>query len=968
MTVTRRLLFVAVVALGVTAGTVASPGPVGGHTRAALGTFAERVTGTVRRVTRHAAPAPAPDTSVATPVAAPTPGSAAAASAASAAYRRAGLAEPRSLQVITVPVPAQFGDHKVDYTVIPRAQTDLLSATSGTVAEGDRPSERNATIVARMPQAAAPGPLEVAQIEFRDEVSTATISVELVIAKVVRLTLRPTRTAAAVYAGQHAQLGFVVQNLGNGVDTLRVAADQMSGWRVEEIPALILAPGEQREVAVRVQTPPPPAAGTMTVIFRARNSDAEVARVSVAVEVLPDPSIAMRERGPVVTAGIGSVAGDKNGSSPVFGFEVSGPISSGVTLNGRLVQTTDRADFNPAAMSRIGYFVDGGFLNAAGRGWSVTAGRTGLAFSPLFGWATGGLGGSADLTYGRWNLGVLAVQERFGGRTGGEQGGVKLTRRLPVGAVTMTATHLEQSLVSDRQLDAAGLGYLFSSSTGLTLGAEVGYRSARDATGAAVSAQVEKRSPRGIFGLYAAHAPGGSGAFARATDEATGNLWRQLSPALGVRMFGYATKDDPGTGGTSRSRGGSVGPSVRLTDRTSVTFDVSTHVSEFDAFDPALGNSTSGSGELMATIGGQTTLGQTDLTASVGAGRTTLTTDIGDSIHSARSGGRLSIRGGVSRLTPRGVFRLDGGIDKSSAITGLPATTGFATAQASSLRLLAGPHAPTFNVIAWMNLYPGAPSNGPAVRAGMDLPLPSQFALAVDVERNPYRATSGSGVPLVAAIRFERSFGLPSMRRPTAQGRVFEDRNGNGMRDGDETGIAGVMVRRGALSAVTAPDGSYRFYDRAAPNTVPIVDIGSLTSGQLAPNRAPEPGNTHWDLPVQRTGRIRVQLVPMLDTMGRLPTTRLSSLSAIATDSGGAAWVAHADSNGVAVFDALPAGRYKVSLDLSGTTERLRALQAPTEILLTTSEDLPIVYLKFGYRPARVFDGGAAGTGGLRRR
>ena len=974
MTVSRRrlLLLATVIGLAVAVVAVASPGAAGAHTRGTLGAIAARVEGTVRRVTRHAASAA--DTTVAAPLSAPRPAPALEAAETLegaegvAAFRRAGVAEPRSLQVITVPVPARFGDHKVDYTVTPLAQTDLLSSPTGTVAEGDDPAARSATIVARMPQAAEPGPLQVAQIEFRDEVTSATLSVELVIAKVIRLTLRPTRTAAAVYAGQHTLLDFVVQNLGNGVDTLHLVADPMSGWRVDGIHGLILAPGERRQVTVQVQTPPPPAAGTMAVMFRARNDIAEVARVSVAIEVLPDPAVAMKQRGPVMTAGIATVAGDDHGSSPVLGFEVSGPVSTGVTINGRLVQTTDRADFNPAAMSRIGYFVDAGFLNAAGRGWSVTGGRTGYAFSPLFGWATGGLGASADLNYGRWSMGLLAVQERFGGRTGGTQGGVKLARRLPHGTVTMTAAHFDQSLVYDRRLDAAGVGYAFTPRAGLTLGAEAGFRSAPGGSGAAFSGQVEQRSARGMFGVYAAHAPGGSGAFARATDEVNGNLWRQLSGSVGVRMFGYATTDDPGTGNTSRSRGGAVGPSVRLSDRASMTLDVSTHLSEFSATDPALGGSTSGSGELMATLGGQVTVGDYAVTASVGAGRSTLTSDLGDSIHSERSGGRFTLRGGASRFTTRGAFRIDGGIDKSAAITGLPATTGFATAQASSVRLFAGPHAPTFNVLAWLNVYQGAPSSGPAVRVGMDLPLPSQFALVVDVERNPYRATTSQGVPLVAAIRFEHALGLPSMRRPTAQGRVFEDRNGNGMRDASESGLAGVMVRRGTQSAVTAPDGSYRFYDRAAPNAVPVVDIGSLTSGQLAPDRAPEPGNTHWDLPVQRTGRIRIQLVPMLDTLGRLPTTRLNALSAIATDSAGAAWVAHADSNGVAIFDALPAGRYRVSVDLSGTTERLRALQAPAEVELTTNEDLPIVYLKFGHRPARVFDGGAAGTSGLRRR
>ena len=74
------------------------------------------------------------------------------------------------------------------------------------------------------------------------------------------------------------------------------------------------------------------------------------------------------------------------------------------------------------------------------------------------------------------------------------------------------------------------------------------------------------------------------------------------------------------------------------------------------------------------------------------------------------------------------------------------------------------------------------------MRIGTEVQLPSQFSLMLDAERNPYLHGSGH-VPWVAAVRFERSIGLPGIRKPTTQGSVFDDRNGNGVRDAGEAGM-----------------------------------------------------------------------------------------------------------------------------------------------------------------------------------
>ena len=875
-------------------------------------------------------------------------------------YLRPGEVEPRSLQVIAVPVPAELGRGRLDVSVTPRGRVDVLSGRKGIV-PADTAATRTTTLVARVPSGATAGPLQVAEVEFANDTMTATVTVDLVVARVRRLTLRPTRPTTAIYPGERLHLELIAQNLGNAPDTLQLTAAELPGWRLDRVAPVILGPGEQRALTLSLRTPPPPASGTVPVRFQALDGTREIAGLTVPVELIPDPNSARHRSGPTLVAGVASAGGDSIGSAPVLSLALDGPLSEKVALRGRFVHSTDRADFNAFAMSRVGYFLDASFLTASGRGWSATGGRTGYTFSPLFGWNAYGLGASTDLTSGVWSLGVLAAQERFVDRTGGDQLGVKVGRTMGRGQLSATATHLEQSVVFDRTLDAAGLSYAYTPRPGTTLTGEAGYRSSPAGEGAAASARFDSRTPRGMVSLYAAHAPGGSGAFARASNELNGSLWRQISSTWAVRAFGFGSKDDPGTGTTTSSRGGSVGPSYRLGERTTLDLDVTAMRNNFDG-----DSSASGSRELMTTLGARTTLRGVNLRASVGGGRSTRTTTFADGSTFERSGGRLTLRGGADTYTSRGTFSVETSLERNDASTGQVPSLAYAGVSASAVRVFTGPRAPTFDAAVWLSSYAGAPSNGPAIRVGTEIPLPSQFAVAIDAERNPYLRGTGKA-PWVAVVRFERTLGLPGLRRPTARGAVFDDRNGNGVRDANEQGLSGVVVRHGAQSMLTDRDGSFKFYEPAPPNAAPIVDMSSLSIGQMAPTLPSAVGTRTWALPVMRTSRLQVLLAPTADSVGRLPTTKLHELAAIATDSVGAIWIAHADTAGVAVFDALPPGRYTITIDLSASTERLRQMISAPVIEVTAGQELPPVRIPFGFRAVRVFDGGAAGAGGRRR-
>ena len=876
-------------------------------------------------------------------------------------FRRQGAAEPRTLQVISVPVPVALGRGTVAFTATPSGRADLLSARSGRVTSAPSNEERATTLVARVPAGASAGPLEVAQIRFTNDSVTTTVAVELIVARVHRVVLRPTRAYMRAYSGERVAIDMIVQNLGNAPDTVQVAADLPSRWRGGRTEFVVLEPGAQRQVRLDLRAAPLPATGSVPLRLYASSHEGELTSLVVPVELLADRATVPQSRGPSLLAGIATAIGDSTGQSPVLGFALEGPLTASINVRGTLVHPTEPADFNSQAMGRVGYFRGSSYLNLSGNRWSVTGGRTGYGFSPIFGWNVYGLGASAEATSGRWTVAGVAVEERFNGISGGGHAGLNVSRTLGNGRLSAVVVRMDQQLSVARRLDAGGLSYTFSPRSGTLITGEAGYRSSSAGSGAAVSGEMRHRGARGQWNVYGAHAPGGSSAFARATDEVNANVWRLLTPKLVWRAAGFGSNNQSGNGNNAHARGVSTGSALTVGHASTIDLLVSAHS---NAFDGLLG--TIGSRELLGTLGGRSWLGSVSVNASVGVGSTTRTTELSGGGTFARSGGRIVARGGADAYTGRGSFAFDASVEQNSSYTGGPVTIGSVGVRATQVRLFASQRAPRIDAWAWINAYEGAPTNGPAVRIGTEFTLPANFSLAIDAERNPYTRIGGR-TPWIAAIRFERSLALPGFRPASARGLVFDDVNGNGTRDGAEGGLAGVLVRRGEQTILTDADGSFRFYDNAPRTSLPSIDVASLAIGQLPATPRDARGIRGWAIPVVRTERLDAILVPTADSLGRTPVTRLDALSAIATDSTGAIWIARADSTGLAVFDALPAGRYMITPDLSASTERVRSLQAAQTVEVRPGQSRQVVRIPFGFRVVRVFDGGASGGGGRRR-
>jgi len=289
------------------------------------------------------------------------------------------------------------------------------------------------------------------------------------------------------------------------------------------------------------------------------------------------------------------------------------------------------------------------------------------------------------------------------------------------------------------------------------------------------------------------------------------------------------------------------------------------------------------------------------------------------------------------------------------------------TVGASRIAFFSSPHAPIFRAEAELTTWFGDLPSALVARIGTEVALPGEMSLVVDAERNPMIRPSGQRTPWIVAVRLERGFSLGwAAHTPMTRGSVFQDRNGNGVRDEDEQGLAGVMIRRGSQTAVTDQSGRFALQ---GTDRVPLeVDPVSLPQGVVAPSFSPTQGGHVVTFGVVPTGAVAVHLVTAVDELGRRPESRLSDLAVLARDDRGAEWYLRADSTGNVRFDALPPGRYTFVPDFAGTTERLRQIGDPVILEVKPGENLPPLEIRFTVRPARLFNGGSGQTDQGRRR
>lgn len=873
-------------------------------------------------------------------------------------------AAPRTIQVFVVPVPVSFRpDRAVDYTVVPTGGATIIPPLHGIVAAGGGEA-RSVMVATSVPAGALAGPRTVAAVEFSQGGTTVPVALEI---QVSRTRSGSVRLAQQLYGAQPREqvtIPYVVTNTGNAPDTFDVSVVAPSQWTHAGAPrSVALGVGETTGGEVTVMVPRAGVAGVFQVGVVVAGSGRQLASAEAVLQLLDTPSGTMAF-GPKIDVGVASVLDDSGKASPVIGIELAGPVTDQIQAFGRIVQATNPHAVDQRGLARVGYYVGGSFLTLAGREWQATGGNAGRSFSDVTGTSAYGRGASVAWTNAPWSVASLAavpISVAVPGAGDGHLVGMRVSRDVwrPGASVNATMTDLQDPQLTQRRLQAVGIGAVSPAYSGMTASGELAQRWFAGGAGLGWITDLRRQTSRDFGQLRFVHAPGGSAAFANAKDALTATGSRMLSRRLAVSAGVWTSDDDNVTFSRLHTQGLSFSPRYDLTPHTSLQLEARSNSFTANSAAGLLGN-----GERSIRVGVSTQRGTGFLSGAATLGSAFQTAGVPGSPTIETSARRQALSVAAGTATDRGTIELSASFDHSGAGIGLQPYAYVLGVRAQGIALGSSPRSPMVNAefqyYSWFGDRPAMP----VARVGMVAPLPSNLMLTLDIERNPFISGLGNAVHIIPVLKLTRTTRLPlGTLRPAAKGEVFEDLNGNGARDRGEPGMAGAVVRHGAEMAVTDRTGRFRFYDRS---NVPVrLDETSLPIGMIADAAAtagPQQAGA-ITIGVIRTAQVDVQLVPTADSSGRLPNVDLNGVPLQALDSAGNAWAARTDAGGLAHFYALPPGRYRVQVDVSGLRERLRLGPMPA-FTVESHRAVPLLRVLLYPRPIRMFDPSGAGPRG----
>lgn len=855
-------------------------------------------------------------------------------------------ATPRSFHVVTVPIPPELQRAgTVRFDVTRTGGATVLGSTSGTL--DPRAASSAVVLTIGVPAVATGGRARVAVVRLAaDGYAALRVPVELDVAGIARLEITPKRPMHGAQRGDRVEVSFEIRNVGNVRDTIDVSVDAPPSWsiRFSEPPHVVLGPGESVERTIFVNVPTLSDLGDFGVALVATSRAGGRARGLATIEVTDGLGSGFQS-GPVVTLGAGSTTRLGGDLRAVESVALQGPVGDALTVSGRLSAPLPSDPVASRLLAMLGYSSRSNYLTLAASGWSATLGNTGVGLPDLGGQRVFGRGGTLRLGSRSRSVALFAASPDGAGGSSWNQSsliGASVETAIGTGALTAFLAHLRDSTYTIRALDAAGIGLDARPWNDGMLSGEVAARSYRGGGGLGAAGGLRTPVAGGQLDLQLTHAPGGSGAFALATDAFT---------ATGARSFGrlhaelsyWTMRDENRSSDDVASIGWSVSPSYPV-------LPVLTLASY------AQGSSYSTNGIDGGFASTQRDLG---LRAVLVRGGYELTADARASAVSRAINGvsgavvndesrRVVDRLRLDHAGARGEFGFGGSMETN--IAGEMSTPPQRTfdAYVGRLQLFPGlPHV-TFTGSAQRLWFGDAALTTSRLEANLELQRSTRIVLGV--ERGTARDAAGL-LQTVLTLKVERAARLPALGRRSMNGVVFEDRNGNGVRDPGEPGVSGIVVRRGPQSSVTDAAGVFRLDDRA-PGRVEI-DARSLPTGWLPSSRSIAGDGEALSFGVIPTSALDVD-VKLVQVDDAAPRVRAGRGTLTLRDSTGRAWTAWTDGALHATFDALPIGRYTLTVELEETSEPLIVDRiAPIDVTGGARRRLVVVTART--RPLRMF-------------
>ena len=891
------------------------------------------------------------------------------------------ISAPNTFQIARVPVPSFLnGTAQLAYSVTVSAPAVLVGRPNGLVRSEPANSKRYVLVALRFAPNAAAGPVVVARVRFGTGQDTWIVPVIANIAPSRRIVLRPDAEMCAAGHGDLVAVRYTLKNAGNAPDTVVLRVTPPPGWEVKQhARAIVLAAGASAIRSVSLRVPRGGASGDFAVSASAVAGDGERARSTSTVSVLDTRSIDIRQ-GPVLTTAVTTITGGAP-VRPVLSVTASGEISDNVRLDAQYTVYDVNDPASERGLLRLGTYRTPFFASLVAPSWRIGLGTTGAAFSDLTGITASGQGVSLQSTQGRSTLSVLAAVNTFADQTRGASLGSSTGARYQIAtenaATFISAVHITSGGGDlSRELNAFGVGL----STGLrakgNLTSELALRQYEGGGGLGWNLHARREGDTLSYDFQVIHAPGGSAAFAAAADRVNGTVARRLTSWMRVFANAWTSADNSPPLGSLDSYGWMVSPQLQIAEATFLDFDVhATSFATIEAF-PQTDARNSVPSHVRVDSGGvrSASFNTGFATNETGAGATlrsqrgaiyssanfTLasverTTDVVGR-HFAQFTPRATLQGILGFATETGSVEatINGDVERgnsenaSSLVSvradriSLPGSPGWLLLNAESQRIKSSSLAHA--VVSY--------------RFGIEAVLGNAYALHVEAERNPYYLTAQGRSPLLFAIKVERSLRLPMLRRGGTTGHVFQDLNGNGVRDPGEPGMPNVVVHIGGETSVTDANGSYTIFARTSER--PAIDLRSVPLGWAletdAVNDLP-----NGDVPIVAHTSAKVMLIVMADALGNVPSVDWSRVDVFARDVRGREWLARLSGAGAYRFDALPPGDYVLRVDATHIDQPLLLRGEPT-LTVGGQDATGHVTLPLYPRSVRVWRGGIRGA------
>jgi hypothetical protein len=857
---------------------------------------------------------------------------------------------PRSYQVVSIPVPYYFADHStVVVEIVPRGEFTILGARTRTFspAKGAKPQF---AVTLGIPANAIAGRLIAAEVRFTAPGSPAVVvvPVEIDVTLVRKILLRTDRGPFNAQAGNDVVLPFEIANAGNAVEDVAADLELPSGWATRDAhqPTLEISPGETVKRRVRLKVPALSPTGSSFIVVSLHSGADTIAAETKTVEVFNSSTIG-RESGPLITSSVAQATDENGQANRLLTLTANGALYDSVRVDARFSAGTVQGGAASNAFAHLGAYRSAASVVLTAPSGQLSMGNTGTSFSDLTGLYPYGQGALLHLQHPEWSVlafGAMSMPP-VGTTERKPMVGVLAEHQLGIARMTASISHLGDTGPSPRQLDAAGIGAAVPTLFGTTFKAEVAERRFEGGDGLGWSSGLVRQGPESNEELRITHAPGGSDAFARATDEVVANVSERISSRVGVSASGWHTSDVTTVFSGLKSSGYSVRPQYRLFGGTTIAIEGRSYL--FDANSrPTSSGSDGGFGSREQQLGFAVSswlrqyyvntsayLGNVTRTVSP-SGLPTITDRTPRNYWTTNAG--WSGAGGMVELGMRIEQTRDrGGFVNQQSVFGI-------RAEQVVLPWLGGVRGE--GELQRVNGFGEERSS--IVRAGVAIPLLTAFALQIDAERNSiFRSTAGR-VPWIFGLRLQHALTVPMLRTPGTSGYVYEDLNGNQRRDDAEPGVAGAIVRRGGETAVADGSGKYRIGGDARETVT--IDEASLPDGWSAN------GAARGDLGVTLSTSAEIELVVAPRSGIAAVQVDLSKAHVIARDSAGREWAALMTGPTTATFQSLPVGTYQLDFDLSELSEPLIA-RGPVPNLMVTGTDSKSITITLDPRPIRMW-------------